>query len=602
MKPASVPAGDGRPGLFTRFWRVCGHEGWAGVIWRLRRRVVRRADYARWVARYEESSLSSKDRRGAEAPPGPLISVVMPVYNAPERWLRAAIESVLGQRYSRWELCIADDASSASHIKPLLDEYAARDPRVKVVFRSVNGHISEASNSALALASGDFVALLDQDDLLSSDALRQVAAAIRLHPDAGILFSDEDKVDQHGRRYDPYFKPDWNLDLFLGQNMISHLGVYRTELIRKIGGFRKGFEGSQDWDLALRATDSLEPGQIVHIPAVLYHWRAIEGSTASSIEEKPYAVEAAVRAVKDRLARSGQQAEVSAAGPFGAGLRVRYPLPREAPLATVVVIDGGSRGALEKTLLGIAEHAGYPALEVVVVTADKGGADGVSLSCPLRTLVVDAGISPAERRDRGAMLAQGEVVLFVEAGLVPVDDEWLNELVSQALRPEVGAVGAKLGFDDGVLCHAGLVIGGDALVLWPHRGIAVQDPGYFGRSLLVQEFSAISGMCMALRKTVLEAVGGFCADERVRDFYDVNLCLSIREQGWRVVWTPFARLDQRPLSWFSRPGRSVGNPAEVEYMEHKWGRKGGDPFYSPNLSLENGLFHLAFPPRAVLPR
>jgi len=243
----------------------------------------------RWIRRFDR--LSRQDvreiaRATARLAHQPLLSVLMPVYNSDERWLRAAIRSVQNQIYSNWELCIADDHSSDPRVATVLREIASSDRRLKLHFRAVNGHISAASNSALSLASGEFIVLLDHDDVLPLHALAAVVHELNRHPDADIVYSDEDRLDQRGRRYDPYFKPDWNPELFLGQNLISHLGVYRTALVRQVGGFREGLEGSQDYDMALRVIEQSHPDRIRHIPLVLYHWRAIPGSAALGVEQK----------------------------------------------------------------------------------------------------------------------------------------------------------------------------------------------------------------------------------------------------------------------------------------------------------------------------
>jgi len=245
--------------------------------------------YEKWIEVYDSptsESLREQTQQSAALAQRPLLSVVMPVYNTPERWLRRAIESVRAQSYPHWELCLADDASPEAHVRPLLEDYAKVDRRIKVCFRGKNGHISAASNSALELVTGEFVALLDHDDELAPNALFEVAQALNRRPETDYLYTDEDKIDEEGRRFEPYFKPDFLPDLFYGQNYTSHLSVYRTSLVREVGGFRAGYEGSQDWDLALRVIEQTTPERIVHVPKVLYHWRAIPGSTALLISRK----------------------------------------------------------------------------------------------------------------------------------------------------------------------------------------------------------------------------------------------------------------------------------------------------------------------------
>ena len=294
----------------------------------------RRLDYAVWVDRYDRLTTTDREaieRHIGELPQRPRIAVVMPVYNPRAEDLRGAIESVRSQIYPHWELCIADDASTEPDVAPLLRDYARRDDRIKVTVRSENGHIAAASNSALALATAEFVALLDHDDLLAPHALYMVAVEINRWPRADLIYSDEDKIDADGRRFDPYFKSDWNPDLVLSQNMISHLGVYRTALVRAAGGFRVGFEGSQDYDLALRIIERTAPERIRHIPFVLYHWRTAPGSTAAGTQNKSYAVDAARRAIQEHLDRSGVAARVTAAPGLPDYSRVIRPLPEPPP-------------------------------------------------------------------------------------------------------------------------------------------------------------------------------------------------------------------------------------------------------------------------------
>ncbi|MDP2805082.1 MAG: glycosyltransferase, partial [Gallionellaceae bacterium] len=349
--PYALSMCGGYRGLIKHVWSKYKNEGIGGI----KRRILFSAspgtlppiidyaqlghnDYSEWVRRYD--TLTDQDRekiktRISQLHKTPLISVVMPVYNPPLNMLEDAIRSVQGQLYPNWELCIADDASSDVDVLKLLQRYADNDSRIKVVFREKNGHISAASNSALDLVNGEYIALLDNDDLLREHALFWVADAIVTNPDAGLIYSDEDKIDQSRLRYDPYFKPDWNPDLFLSHNMICHLGAYRTDLVRKLGGFREGYEGAQDYDLALRCTEQLAPRQIVHIPRVLYHWRSHSGSTAQAGSEKSYALLAGERALNDHFARTHVSAKAELLD-FGM-YRVRYAIPTPAPLVSLII-------------------------------------------------------------------------------------------------------------------------------------------------------------------------------------------------------------------------------------------------------------------------
>jgi glycosyl transferase family 2 len=297
------------PYLTNRLFQSLKADGLSGAAQRIRNRIEVGHEYARWMEKYdkltdEERAAIRRQIEGLSSKP--LISVVMPTFNTPERWLRLAIDSVIAQLYQNWELCIADDASSDPKVKSVLERYAAQDPRIKLRFREARGHISAASNSALEIAAGDFVALLDHDDELCEHALYMVAMELDTHPDADLVYSDEDKVDEKGIRYAPYFKPDWNPTLFLAQNFVCHLAVFRTVLLRKIGGFQLGYEGAQDWDLVMRVTEQTPPSHIRHIPHVLYHWRAVAGSTAKAESEKKYALDAQRKTLQAHFERIGE--------------------------------------------------------------------------------------------------------------------------------------------------------------------------------------------------------------------------------------------------------------------------------------------------------
>ncbi|CAB4242797.1 protein of unknown function [Methylacidimicrobium sp. AP8] len=402
--------------------------------------------YASWIAAYQQLDGADREaiRREIERfPRRPLLSIVMPVFNSPAKWLQRAIDSVREQLYPDWELCIADDGSTAAHIRPLLERNREKDPRIRVVFRGENGGISAASNSALELARGEWIVLLDHDDELPEEALYMVVREILRHPEAALIYSDEDKIDEEGRRFEPYFKPDFCYDLLLSQNCINHLGVYRSDLLRSLGGFREGFDGSQDYDLALRFVERLEPRQIRHIPRVLYHWRAIASSGAARQEAKPYAYEAARRAIGDHLQRVGERAEVLFT-PIRWAYRVRRSLPENVRVS-LLLRAGTTAEALGRSIERIRKQADCPELELLVVAGspscpneDDEGKEGV------RFLAPPAGLAGPSLWNWAARQAKGEILVFLEAPAEPKGEDWLAELVSQAVRPEVGAVGARI--------------------------------------------------------------------------------------------------------------------------------------------------------------
>jgi glycosyltransferase involved in cell wall biosynthesis len=535
----------------------------------------------------------------------PLISVLMPVYNTDERWLRAAIESVRNQLYPDWELCIADDGSTDPKVGKVLRRFQALDSRIKVDFRAVNGHISAASNSALQLAGGEFVALVDHDDVLPRHALLAVVHELNRRPDADIVYSDEDRVDESDRRYDPYFKPDWNPELFRGQNFISHLGVYRTALVRRVGGFREGFEGSQDYDLALRVVEQTEPSRIRHIPYVLYHWRAIRGSAARGTREKMYAHDAARRTVEDHLVRTGVRATCEPAPDAEYHQRLRYALPEPRPHVTIIIPTRDRVDLLSRCVSSVISHSTYGHFDVVIVDNGSIEAETAAYFERLRVdervsiLREDEPFNFSRLNNRAAAGARGEILCFLNNDTEIISPDWLEELVGVACQPGVGAVGAMLYYPNNRIQHAGVILGLGGEASHAHQGLYKGAPGDHGRAVLTQTMSAVTAACMVIRKAIFDQVGGF--DETLAVAYnDVDLCLRLGARGLRTVWTPFAELYHHES--VSRGGDAGGaRPGfrdEARLMWERWGHLlTADPYFNPNLSLKRTDFALAFPPR-----
>jgi GT2 family glycosyltransferase len=528
--------------------------GLRGVVERELRRIRDRRDYARWVREHEGRAAAAPVRGAGQ----PLFSVLMPTHETDPAWLERAVGSVRAQTHGRWELCIADDASTRPGLAERLERLAREDGRVRVVRRATRGHISAASNSALALARGEYVALLDHDDELAPTALEEVAAEIARRPDADVVYSDEDKLDLRGRRIDAYFKPDFSPDLLLSQNVVSHLGVYRADLVRRAGGFREGLEGAQDHDLALRVLELSSPDRVRHVPRVLYHWRTTRHSTSGGLWRKDYAHDAGCRAIADHLARTGRSARVERS--LYSFYRVRYALPEPLPPVSVV--------ALEPLAASLA-----PAVEIV--RAPQG---------PPATL--------ASRLDAAIRGSRGAVVALLGPGCRP-GPGWLEELVSQALRPEVGIVGGRVLTPSRRVLHAGylLCLDRDPPVLDAHRGLPAAAPGHFGRALLVQNLSAVGAECLAFRREVYEALGGFDGRAFPDGLFDVDLCLRASERGLRVLFTPHAsvvRAGGDDPSW-SRPG----TPGTREQLRRAWGeRLPRDPYWHPALDRQFADFRL----------
>ncbi|MGV7217472.1 glycosyltransferase family 2 protein [Bradyrhizobium sp. UFLA05-112] len=569
--------------------------------------------YQSWVQQYDTLTPSDIDaiRRHLDVLRyKPLLSVVMPVYNPPTWALRAAIESVREQLYSNWELCIADDASPDRQVQALL-EASTRDPRIKLVRRTVNGNISAASNSALSLVQGEFVALMDQDDLLASHALYEVVVALNDRSDLDIIYSDEDQIDRRGRRQTPYFKTDWNKELFLGHNLISHLGVYRRSLVEKVGGFRLGFEGSQDYDLALRCIESTSPDRIHHIPTVLYHWRRDFGARSFSEAIPARCAQAARRAIDEHLQRGHENAVAEQHPVLPDWVRVRRQPPTQAPTVTLIVptLDGsGLRAAYARSLL---EQTDYPDLELFVVDHESRSTEAQSLLQRLsedprmRILTYSGPVNYSAMINMAARLANGAVLGLLSDDIEVVNPGWLYEMVSWAVRDDVGAVGAKLIYSDGRVRHGGLALGIPGIAKPFNYRLRRDAAGYFGRNALVSEVSAVTGACL-VRRSVYEQVGELDEINLPNAFSDVDLCLKLRRRGYRNIWTPHAELyhhQSRRDNSDAHEEHSKDLRSETAYMLKTWRRElSRDPFHNDNLANDaTTSFELAFPPRRRKP-
>jgi glycosyltransferase involved in cell wall biosynthesis len=563
-------------------------------------------DYETWVLRYDTIDPMRRDgwREAVMAMPvKPLISIVMPTYNPDPSWLTAAIESVQAQIYPHWELCIANDASPDPRCREVLDRLASQDRRIKVVHREKNGHISAASNSALEIATGEWIALMDHDDLLPEHALFWVADAIQRQPDVQLIYSDEDKIDGDGKRFGAYFKPDWNFDLFLSQNMFSHLGVYRADLMRAVGGFRLGMEGSQDYDLVLRCIERIRPDQIHHIPKVLYHWRVHAESTASSNDAKPYAQIAGARALNEYFQRNGVKGHVES---LAHGYRVHYELPDPAPRVSLIIPTRNAMSLVRQCIESIERLTTYPNYDIIIV--DNGSDDPAAiayfaeLASRQRFTVIrnDDEFNYSALNNLAVAHASGDIVGLVNNDIEVISPDWLSEMVSLALQPGVGAVGAKLWYPDHTLQHGGVILGVGGVASHAHKHLAHGHRGYFGRADLIQSFSAVTAACLVISKKNYEAVHGLDEVNLKVAFNDVDFCLRLREMGLRNVWTPYAELFHHESATRGEdlePEKKLRFESEVAYMLERWGDLiGRDPAYHPNLTLQADDFSLAWPP------
>ncbi len=552
--------------------------------------------YARWLQRnMVRSSDVARMREMSETLPRQVtISVIMATFDPPERFLREAIDSVRAQAYPFWELCVADDASTQPHVRKTLEEYAVLDARIKVVYRSENGHIARASNSALELASGEFVGFLDHDDVLSPDALFEVALAINRFPDVDMLYSDEDKIDETGVYCEPHFKPDWSPDSFLSRMYTCHFGVYRRSIVEELGGFRVEFAGSQDYDFVLRLTE--RTSKIHHIPRVLYHWRKHGNSASGIANAKPYSSIAAERAIAEALERRGEPGTVSERADCAGVYIVRYAI-RDPKRVSVIIPTRDHGRDVDRSLSALFAKGGYDDIEVVLL--DNGSTDKESLATfarwarkkpHVKVVRYDVPFNFSRINNYAVTQSSGNYLLFLNNDTEAKSEDWIAAMVEQAQRPSIGAVGALLLYADETVQHAGVVVGLGGVAGHSHKHFSQSASGHGNMLKAINNYSAVTGACLMTRRDVFDRVGGF--DEQLTvAFNDIDLCLKIVEAGYRIVNLPHVQLYHFESK--SR-GHDVGtfkiarSLAEQAKMRERWaGIIAHDPSYSPNLTLDH---------------
>jgi len=532
------------------------------------------AEYHAWLERRTPAA-AALQRMGEESerwPLRPLVSVVMPVYNSNLDWLRQAIESVRAQSYTHWELCVADDASPRQEVRDLLSRYAAEDARIRTVFRERNGGIAAASNDALGIAEGGYVALLDHDDVLVPHALHRMVEHVIAHPEHGLVYSDEDKLRPDGRRGFVFFKPDWSPDLLLSVNYVCHLTMMRRDLVTLAGGFREGYDGSQDYDLFLRVVD-LGTG-VGHVPDVLYSWRMIPGSTALAGGAKPLAWENGRRAIQDSLDRRGEPARVDAARVPG-----RYEVRRRIrgnPQVAILIPTRDRVDLLRTCIDSIEQRSTYANHRIVIV--DNDSRDPATLEylaqCGHQVVPQPGPFNYSRIVNAGVAAAPGEHLLLLNNDIEVIAPEWIEVMLEHSQRPEVGAVGARLLYTDGAPQHEGVSVGTGFIAGNLNHG------EYFALGLTTQDKAAVTGACMMLRREVFEETGGFDEGLRVA-FNDVDFCLRLRQRGYWIVYAPQAELYHHESA-----SRGKLHPMEDEkFFVERWGTHDQlrDPFVNANL-------------------
>lgn len=603
------PVIPGTEDKVTRLWikakkgfKYMAKNGISHTIQRAKIEKLRnQASYPNWLARNEVLDIEAMTQEIATFHYQPKISIAMPVYNVEEKWLRLCIDSILNQVYTNWELCMADDASTDPNVKKILTEYQQLDERIRVVFREQNGHISEATNSALAIATGEFVALLDNDDELAINAFYEVVKVLNENPELDLIYSDEDKIDMDGNRSDPAFKPDWSPDLLLGTNYISHLGVYRRSILEEIGGFRKGYEGSQDYDLVLRFTEKTTKERIKHIPKVLYYWRMLPTSTAVDQGSKGYAFEAGLRAVQDALVRRGMNGHATHGAANGL-YDVYYDIKSDKLVSIIIPTKNGYKD-VQRCVSSIIEKTTYQNYEIIM--ADNGSTDPkmhelyakFEQQLPGRFFVesIDIPFNFSTINNRAAKKAHGEYLLFLNNDTEVITENWLTLMVSFAQQERIGCVGAKLLYPNNTVQHAGVILGLGGVAGHGHYGYPHGDLGYFGRLAINVNYSAVTAACLLMKKADFDAVGGFEEAFTVA-FNDVDLCLKVQALGRDNVWLHEAELyhfESQTRGYDDKGKKKKRFEQEKVMMEEKWGPLiENDPFYNPNLTRDIPNFSL----------
>ncbi len=556
-------------------------------------------DYQVWISQNENWDVEAIQAEIQNFKYQPKISILMPVYNVEQKWLEKCIQSVQNQFYSNWELCMADDCSTDSSVRSTLEKYAASDERIKVVFRDENGHISRATNSALEIATGEFVALLDNDDELAPIAFYEVVKALNENPELDLIYSDEDKIDTEGNRFDPAFKPDWSPDLLLGTNYISHLGVYRRTIMNEIGGFRPGFEGSQDYDLVLRFTEQTTARRIHHIPKILYYWRILPTSTASNQSTKGYAFEAGLKAVQEALVRRGIKGTAHHAA--GNGLYdVDYAILSEDLVSIIIPTRDGYDDML-RCLNSIVEKTTYQNYEIIV--ADNGSTDErmeklyanykEHLGECFRVESIDIPFNYSRINNLAAQKAKGKYLLFLNNDTEVITPDWITKMVSFAQFERIGIVGAKLYYPNQTIQHAGVIVGLGGAAGHCHHTYPKGDFGYFGKLEINVNYLAVTAACCMIRKADFEQLGGF-EEKLTVAFNDVDLCLREYEAGHDNVWLHGVELyhyESQSRGYENTPEKQERFNNETKFMESRWAKYiENDPFYNPNLSRVGGHF------------
>lgn len=555
--------------------------------------------YGPWYEAYVPDEAALEKQRHHHFEYSPLISVAVPAYRTPEKFLAQMIDSLLAQTYGNWELCIANGSPEDSAMKKVLEEYTKKDSRIRVNELTENKGIAGNTNAALEMAQGEFVGLLDHDDLLAPNALYEIVRALDEDRNLDAVYTDEDKVttelDEH---FQPHLKPDFNLDLLRSNNYICHFFVVRRSIVQKVGGFCQEFDGAQDHDFIFRCIETAE--KVGHIPEILYHWRTHKASTADNPASKMYAFDAGKRAIEAHLKRTGTEGIVSHTPDLGF-FRVKYPVQGQ-PLVSVIIPNKDEKETLKACIDSIREKTEYPNYEIIIVENNSTTDEifqyykELSQDPRIRLLRWKKEFNYSAINNYGVRHANGEYLLFLNNDVTVITPGWIKELLGVCQRPEVGAAGVKLIYPDNTIQHAGCVIGLGGIAGHMFVDMPANRTGYLHKASILQDMSAVTAACMMMKRTAFEEAGGFTEKLSVA-FNDVDLCLKVRKNHKLIVYDPYVQLyhmESKTRGAEDNKEKVRRFQEEIEYMRCQWLDilKKGDPYYNKNLSLTKWNYSL----------
>lgn len=555
--------------------------------------------YEEWYAAYVPTAEVLEAQRKKAFQNGPLISVAVPVYRTPEKFLREMLDSLRAQTYGNWELCIANGSPDDSGVTTVLERYSKKDSRIRFLNMDHNQGIAGNTNGALSMARGEFVGLLDHDDLLAPNALFEIVSALEKEPQADAVYTDEDKVSADQKEhFQPHLKPDFNLDLLRSNNYICHFFLVRRSVLEKTGGFLPEYEGAQDYDFIFRCVENSR--KVVHVPEILYHWRTHKDSTADNPASKMYAFEAGKRAIEAHLKRTGTPGTVMHTPDLGF-YRVKYPVQGE-PLVSIVILNREEKDTLKACLDSILEKTTYKNYEILIVENNSSSEEifryyrQISTNPRIRLFRWKKEFNFSAINNFAVRHARGEYILFLNNDVTVISGDWMEEMLGVCQRPDVGAVGVKLLYPDNTIQHAGCVVGMGGVAGHLFTDMSAERTGYLHKASLLQDMSAVTAACMMIKKSVFDQIGGF-EEKLTVAFNDTDLCLRVNQAGYHVVYDPYAVL-------YHRESRSRGAEdtkekvrrfqTEIEFMRTRWIQvlKDGDPYYNKNLSLTKWNYSL----------